>query len=98
MHIDNKSAPLYYVNIAQTKGVMKMLFKREILITRDLNECNRIRDILSNHSIETTVSTGSKTNPGRYHGIPFIDASTAYEHRVYVKRKEYDRAKEILRK
>ncbi|MBE6948770.1 MAG: hypothetical protein E7456_02875 [Ruminococcaceae bacterium] len=75
-----------------------MLFKREILISRDLNHVNRTRDILGEHNIETTVSTGSKTNPGRYHGIPYIDASTAYEHRVYVKRKDYDRAKEILRK
>lgn len=75
-----------------------MLFKREILISRDINHVNRIRDLLSQHKIDTTVSTNSLGSPGRYHGIPNINASDAYEYRVYVKRKEYDKAKAVLKK
>lgn len=77
---------------------MQMLFKREVLISRDLNQVNRIRDLLSQHKIDTTVSTNSLGSLGRYHGIPNISASDAYEYRVYVKRKDYEIAKAVLKK
>ena len=55
-----------------------MFFKREVLLTWDLNEYQR--------------------TPGRYHGVPSINASAAYEYHVYVAGKDYDRAMRILKR
>lgn len=74
-----------------------MFFKREVLVTRDLNKCNCIRDILSQNNIDHLVRTNTITNPGRHHGVPFIDMSAAYEYHIFVKRKDFFNAKTILK-
>lgn len=35
-------------------------------------------------------------NPGRHHGVPFINSSAAFQYRVFVKRKDYDLARRLL--
>ena len=52
-------------------------FKREIRVTRNLNECNKIRELLLENNIQTYVITNTLTNPGRHHGIAFIQMDAA---------------------
>ena len=73
-----------------------MLGKKEVLITRDLSRCDMVRKMLSNAGIESFVRTNSMGNPGRYHGVPSIDSSAAYEYRIYVRKKDYDFAKSMV--
>ena len=73
-----------------------MFLKREVLITWDLNEYQRTKGLLADHQIEYTTRSNPITNPGRYHGVPSISASAAYEYHVYVAGKDYDRAMRIL--
>lgn len=76
-----------------------MFFKREveIRVTRDLEELNRIRDTLSENGIQTSVITNTHINPGRHHGIPFIDPAAAYQYQIFAAGKDEKRALEILR-
>lgn len=72
------------------------IFKKEVRITRNLDEYNKIRALLSEHDIETFCKTNTITNPGRHHGIPFIDMSAAYEYHIFVNRKDGKQALEVL--
>ena len=74
------------------------VLKKEIRVTRDLDECNRIRDLLSQHNIKSFVITNTITNPGRHHGNPFINMEAAYEYHIFVIRKEEQKALEVLHK
>lgn len=74
-----------------------MFFKREVLLTWDLNEFQRAKALLVDHQIEYTTRSNPVTNQGRYHGVPSINASAAYEYHVYVAGKDYDKAIWILR-
>lgn len=73
-----------------------MLFRKEILITRELDQVNHIKDILAENDVKYYVTTNSITNPGRHHGVPFINSSAAFQYRVFVKRKDYDLARRLL--
>lgn len=75
-----------------------MLFKKEVRITRDLKECVRVREYLLQNGIRTYVISNpfNVTNPGRNHGVPFIDASAAYEYHIRVERKDAAEAKRLL--
>lgn len=75
-----------------------MLFRKEILITRELDQVNHIKDILAENGVKYCVTTNNITNPGRHHGVPFINSSAAFQYRVFVKRKDYEYAKKIIRK
>jgi len=74
-----------------------MLFKYTILVPRDLSPCNRVRDKLEAAGIKTWCRTGSLGSIGRYHGVPGIQADSAYEYKVLVRRKDRDAAEELLR-
>ena len=65
-------------------------FKREIRVTRNLNECNKIRELLLENNIQTYVITNTLTNPGRQ-----MDA--AYEYQIFVKRKDWEKANFLIR-
>ena len=68
-------------------------FKREIRVTRNLNECNKIRELLLENNIQTYVITNTLTNPGRHHGIAFIQMDAAYEYQIFVKTKRLGKSK-----
>ena len=72
------------------------ILKKEIHVTRNLDECNKIRDLLSQHGIDSFVITNTITNPGRHHGNPFINMENAYEYHIFVIRKEEKRALKVL--
>lgn len=73
-----------------------MFFRKEVAITRDVKRCDEIRQRLSAVGIESFVTVNSPTNPGRYHGVPFAKAENSYEYRIYVRRKDGDRACAVL--
>ena len=66
--------------------------RREVTVTRDMNEINRITGCLVSSNIGYTTRTNSMTNPGRSHGIPNIRSDAAYETRIYVHNNDYDKA------
>lgn len=70
-----------------------MFFGKEIRVTRDLKECDRIRQRLEAAGIRYHVraGTGALTNPGRDHGVPFINPS-AEQYSIRVSRKDYQKA------
>lgn len=47
--------------------------------------------------IDCTWKSNPITNPGRSHGVPFIDASAAYEYHLYAPAKDRERAERALR-
>lgn len=73
-----------------------MLFKKELCITRDAKYYGELTDRLSKSGIKYYFGTSLPATTGRYHGAPFIKSEAAYEYKIYVKRKDYDRAKELL--
>ena len=52
-----------------------MIFRKEVYFTRDMEKYNRAKAALADHGIEYTSKSNPMTNPGRYHGTPFINAS-----------------------
>ena len=74
-----------------------MIFKKEVYLTRDMNEYNRAKDVLVNKGIEYISKSNPMTNPGRSHGTPFIDASAAYEYHLFVAAKDKERAEQALK-
>ena len=58
-----------------------MLFRKEILIARELDQVNHIKDILAENDVKYYVTTNSITNAGRHHGVPFINSSAALQYR-----------------
>ncbi len=79
----------------QEKG-NEMIFRKEVYLTRDINEYNRAKDVLADKGIEYTSKSNPMTNPGRFHGTPFINASAAYEYHLFVAAKDKERAEQAL--
>lgn len=74
-----------------------MIFKKEVYFTRNMEDYNCAKAALVDHGIEYTSKSNPMTNPGRYHGTPFINASAAYEYHLFVARKEEEKAEQVLR-
>ena len=72
-----------------------MLGKRQLSVTVDFNRCVAIRNALANEGIASFVRMNAMMNPGRMRGVPFINHSAANEYRIYVRRKDYDKAMSI---
>ena len=73
-----------------------MLFKKELITTRDNDQYWKVKNMLTANNIECFTVTNTPTNPGRHHGMPFIDTSSAYQYHIFVKRKDFETAKKIL--
>ena len=74
-----------------------MFFKYNVLVTRDLGHCNRVRDKLEAAGIKTWVRCGTLGSLGRSHGVPGINADAAYEYKVFVRRSDREAAEALLR-
>ena len=83
---------------------MLTIFNRwELLITFQLDEQVRVRNLLSIHNIEYRVTTenpsaratSAGTRRGRAGGLG-VNSDAAYEYKIYVHRKDYQRAKALL--
>ena len=73
-----------------------MFLKKEVLLTRDLEQVNRIKNILAENNVKYYVTTNIITNPGRHHGAPFINTSAAFQYHVFVKGKDYNLARKLI--
>ena len=73
-----------------------MLFKKELFITHDAKYYGKVIDRLSQNVIKYSFGLSSPFHTGRYHGVPLIKSDAVYEYKVYVKRKDFERAKELL--
>ena len=71
--------------------------KREIRVTRNIDECNKKREHILEKKNQTYVITNTLTNPGRHHGIAFIQMDAAYEYQIFVKRKDWEKANFLIR-
>ena len=71
--------------------------KREIRVTRNIDECNKIRELLLENNIQTYVITNKLTKQGRHHGIAFIQMDAAYEYQIFVRRKDWEKANFLIR-
>lgn len=75
---------------------MNFLTRREVRVTRYAEEQLRVCGVLERNGIQTHVACNAITNTGRHHGVPGIQSDYAYEYRIYVKRKEFGKAKRLL--
>lgn len=81
------------------KGALPMLTilnRAEVFITRDLDDLNRVRNLLAENQIDHMVRTNSITNPGRQHGVPNIRAASAYQYRIYVHKRDLAPAQRLI--
>lgn len=70
--------------------------RREILFTYDLDLLYRVKDTLHQNGIRYIVRSNSFNQLGRSHGIPAINHNFNFEYKVYVHRKDFEKAKYIL--
>lgn len=78
------------------RGDDVMFFKKEIYVTYDMAEYGRIVDALSRACIPYIFSTESPFTAGRSRGVPFVRQDAAVPYHVYVKRKDYKAAMDVL--
>ena len=83
---------------------MLTIFNRqELIITMDMNRQADIRKILSQNEIEYTVKTTNLQSPTAIDsrrgitGSFGINQDYSYEYKIYVHKKDYDRAKWLIR-
>ena len=73
-----------------------MVFKKELLITRDMKYYGEVISKLSQNGIKYSFKINSPFNTGRYHGAPLVRSEAVYEYKIIVSRKDYDLAKKLL--
>ena len=77
--------------------------RKELLITRDTKRQADVRDILAANGIDYTVKVTNRESPAaigssRARAGSFgIRPDSVYEYRLYVHKKDYDRALSLLR-
>ncbi len=83
---------------------MLTIFNRqELIITFDMNRQAEVREILSKNKIKYTIKTTNLQSPtaigsrrGRT-GSFGINQAYSYEYKIYVHKKDYDKAKWLIR-
>ncbi len=82
---------------------MLTIFNRqELVVTMDMNKQAAVRDILSQNKIKYTVKVTNLQSPGllnsdRSRGVFGINQKYSVEYKIYVHRKDYDKAKWLIR-
>ena len=82
--------------------MLTLFNRRELYMTYDMNERVRVCDILSANNIDyrlKTTNTTASTMGGRRGGNTFgINMDYAYEYKIYVHKKDYDRAIHLIQR
>lgn len=77
---------------------MITIFNRtELRITYSMRERIAIEEKLESNGIKYTVRSGNFMSSGRNRGVPGINADAAYEYRIYVYKKDVEKAEAALR-
>lgn len=77
--------------------------RKELIVTMDIHLQAEIRDVLAQNGIDYTVKTKNLQNSGvldsqRGHtGNMGIDQSYSYEYKIYVHKKDYEAARELIK-
>ena len=77
--------------------------RKELIVTMDIHRQAEIRDVLAQNGINYTVKTKNLQNSGvldsqRGHtGKMGIDRSYSYEYKIYVHKKDYEAARELIK-
>lgn len=78
--------------------------RQELLVTMDMNRQAEIRDLLASHNIEYVIKTinlqdahltGNKRSKT---GSIGIKKEYSYEYRIFVHKRDYEKAKKILKR
>jgi hypothetical protein len=69
--------------------------RREVFLTRDMNEVNRIKGLLTSNSIVHITRVNSGISLGRSRGSG-VRADYAYEYRIYVHKDDLTRARHAI--
>ena len=78
--------------------------RKELIVTNDMKRQSQIRDILSADGIDYTISTknimGSQTGGSRRStfGNTGLNQNYSYEYKIYVHKKDYDKALFLIRR
>ena len=70
--------------------------RKELAITFDLNVLQKMKDTLANNHIKYITRSSSLNQLGRSHGIPGIRYEFTFEYKIYVHRKDFEKAKFLL--
>lgn len=77
--------------------------RKELIVTMDIHRQAEIRDVLDQNGIDYTIKTKNLQNSGvldsqRGHtGNMGIDQSYSYEYKIYVHKKDYEAARELIK-
>ena len=74
-----------------------MFFKKELQVTRDPKELERLRQMLDSAGIKYNVKAGngSAGDPARGRGLPKLDAGEQYS--IRVSRKDFKKARSLFK-
>ncbi len=75
--------------------------RQELIITMDMKRQAEIREILARNKIKYTVKSTNLQSPGffnsdRTRGVFGINQNCSIEYKIYVHRKDYDKAKWLI--
>ncbi len=73
--------------------------RKELLKTCDMKKQRDVRTILRHHKIEYDFKVKNISRPitRAYTGTHGIDLAKTYEHKIYVKKADYERALELIK-
>lgn len=77
--------------------MLSIFNRREVLLTRDAKEQLRVCSLLDGASIENYTVAGPPGGGRSYHGLPGLHYDVLYEYRVFVRKRDYDRAMQAMR-
>ncbi len=79
--------------------------RKELLITYDMTKQNEVRTLLRDHKIKYDVKVKNLLSPSPMHagarthvGSLGMDLTKSYEYKIYVRKADYERALELMRK
>ena len=75
-----------------------MFLKKELCSTCRIEHYNKIADTLAQNGIKFSSVTNSTANPDRYRGVPISNNNMLYLYRIFVSRKDFESATQLLEK
>ena len=74
--------------------------RKELIITMEMNRQAKVRDILSQNGVDYTVKTTNLHSAGNMRGRTGsfgINPDYAYEYKIYVQKKDFERAAYLIK-
>lgn len=76
--------------------MVNILNRRELILTQSMKRQSEIRAILSANGIDYQLKTLSPPNQRGHRGSLGINSDCSYEYRIYVHKKDYEKAKYLI--